>query len=305
MNINKEKIINLLDYYYYYEQKVSHYYIGIYSPDESISVILKEAWSEKNESKASVGGLNQILLTSNLDYDFIIKKTKNSITKDYALCYKLDNITGISLTNGIQQTFLFNEDFNNFTFSYPHTQKEKDINIILEFSQELLYIIKIYLNDFNNKILYYKKSINDLLLINITISTFQKTKCFDNNDICKVLIYLQPLYLNSNRNYLFNITVNTIEKGVQKKYDDEQKQNTQSNNENDSFNIATNEKIILVFLITFLSGLIIMIIFVIINMIHLFYNKDLYRKVEDEFGKKLKSNKIIEEEDKDNYKIIN
>ena len=68
---SKEKTIKLLDYYYYYGQNKTSYYFGIYSPEGNISIKLKDPWNQ-GEKKYEKSNIKQIIMPSNLDYDFIL-----------------------------------------------------------------------------------------------------------------------------------------------------------------------------------------------------------------------------------------
>ena len=218
------KTIKLLDYYYYYEQKETSYFIGIYSPDNTINVKLKGAWNQNGPENLNELGLNQIISSSDLDYDFIIIKKQINMNKynDYVLCYEIDNITGISLANGIEYYFIFNNNNNILNFSYPHTQKEKDINITFKLRYDLdKIIIFTYPQTLKekkfNKTSEISKEINDIkicpeLKIQQDITSELTKEVYD---IYKIKILLNGLEYKI-RNYqktsnVFNILINSNE----------------------------------------------------------------------------------------------
>ena len=137
LNISKESNnhnFKLLDYFQYYEQEETFYYLGFYplNNDTNIRIDLvnnldstREKIFNKRENKFS-----QKTISSKDDYSLNIAIDKNNDINNkkenefcFASIYQLDNITGISLINKFSQNFLFKNKYNKFPFSFPHTQK--------------------------------------------------------------------------------------------------------------------------------------------------------------------------------------
>ena len=189
-SIIKVPIFKLLDYFYYYGQKEVFYYLGIYPNNCEMNVEMEDYWTpNKKENLIQKNGFYQQIISSNLDYNYNITYKKNSYSFS-TFVYQMDNITGISLYNGISKSFLFNKNFNNFTFSFPHTQKEKDINInfrLLDNNSQ--FNIKIFLNG------EYLSEFENITPININETITLKSEdvkknCNNSVYICKILLFI-------------------------------------------------------------------------------------------------------------------
>ena len=205
----KVPIFKLLDYFYYYGQKEVFYYLGINPINCEMNVEMQDYWSPKQkENLIQKNGFYQQIISSNLDYNYNINYKNNNYCLFSTFVYQMDNITGISLYNGISQSFLFNKSFNNFTFSFPHTQKENDINInfgLLDKNSE--FNIKIFLND------EYLNEFENITPININETITLKSEdvmknCNNSVYICKILLFIESV---NKIDSVLNINLNIIE----------------------------------------------------------------------------------------------
>ena len=156
------------------------YFIG-FSPincDVNISNNNEKKLIKKNEF------YQDIISKLNYEYQIFSNVTQNCLC--YASLYKIDNKNGISLSNDISHTFLFNQKYNNLTFSYPHSQKEQSINISLKISKEGNFAINLYLN--NDKYKSYNVSSNNSIILN---SNDLKNNCKNFRHICKILLLVE------------------------------------------------------------------------------------------------------------------
>ena len=249
----ENKTIKLLDCNYYRKNQTS-YYLGIYSPEGDINLKFENPSNNQEIKQLKKNNYTQIILPSNLSYNFFLSNEIENINNIKVLLYNFDQNYGISLTNGFLQPFLFNKD-DTLIFSYPHTEKDKYISINFQLKQKEKYIVKIRLNNNEYKIHnnneYNISSDNKNILIKP--SDIQKG-CGIFIHICKVLLVIKS---NSDNLSVLYISINTIK---EKRADDNQSE--------------IEKSIILGFLFTFLGGLFIMIIFVILNI------KDLLKAIQ-------------------------
>ena len=197
LNIENERIISLLDYFYYYSQKENFYYFSIYPFNCTINVKEKDPWKSFETVKKDP---YQYIISSNSDYDYYIyNKSNDKSCLCFISLYQLDNINGISLANDIPQIFIFNEIYNNITFSYPYTAKDNDINISFNIFEEENksfnslaqenYTLTIKLN--GNE---YLNTSNKKIILNETIMLKYddiKNNCNNFSHICKIVLYVQ------------------------------------------------------------------------------------------------------------------
>ena len=220
LNINKDqpnKIYKLWDYFYYYEQEEVFYYLGFYplinETNIDIDLINNMDLNKENIFNKGKNKFAQKIVSSKDYYSLNIKMDIDKTNKQddeyfYTSIYQLDNITGISLINNFSQKFLFNGTYNKMTFSYPHTQKEYNINISLslyEEEYEQKYSIEIFLND-----KYYSSSIYELSknITNISLNANNISDCFSNfNHICKIKLDFE--LINNTNNSILDIIILT------------------------------------------------------------------------------------------------
>ena len=279
INMNIEK---LLDYFYYYEQEEIFYYFGLYplGNNNDVKITLKNNLnSRKNYFIINETNSFQKIISSKSDYSFVIKRNgynndKNQSKYCFSSIYQLDNITGISLINNFSQSVSFSDTYNKFTFSYPHTKKDYDINIELKILNEnqANYSINIILND---KI--YKNSnisLSSNKTKNIFIDKGNIDECFnDYNHICKIKLDIE--LENKTDISTLNINVLTVKKITENKVPD-----------------------FVLYLLYFCGGgLLLMILFIIYNLIKTFSEKE---GLEIILGKELGCQSLIEIDDDDN-----
>ena len=167
-----------------------------------------------------------------MDYNFfIINKEKKNLNDIKVLLYHIDQINGISLANDYFQPFLFN-CYDTSLFSYPHTQKDKNITINFGLNQNEEYIINIYLNKKEYKISndseYIITSNKSTILIN-SINIINE--CSNFIHICKVLLNITSI--NKNKTILY-ISVNTGNKSPKREEDKNGKEKENENKADDN-----------------------------------------------------------------------
>ena len=188
-------------------QKVGDYYLGIYPINCEMKVEVQDDFKQKYYLNQKKGFFQQVIY-SRLDYVYNITCENKSNCSSLTFVYQMDEIIGISLYNGISKPFLFNKIDDNFNFSFPHTQKEKDINInfgLLDNNTQ--FKIKIFLNDkyleeFDK---YSPISINETITLK---SEDVKKNCNNSVYICKVLLFIESVNKTTS---VLNINLNTVE----------------------------------------------------------------------------------------------
>ena len=254
----------------------------------------KNPWKTEEYTNISLNkyGFYQFIVSSTVDYDYIMSSDNDSCSFYYASIHQLDDINGIPLLNNNTQYFKFDENLTNLTFSFPNTLIDNNLTIELEIFNEEKYKTDLYINDnkynFQN-VLNSNDSFNIIdnelyIKSNVTIVICPeelKKYCNNNyNHICKILLYVEWQNENNNNESFFKISFNNYYKG-----------------END---INTAKKKLLMYILYACGiSLIIMIFVVLYNLIKMLISQkeDIYQRVE-----KLSFNQEMEEKED---KIIN
>ena len=105
----------------------------------------------------------------------------------YYSLFKYDNLSindnnGIFLGNNVSQKFIFNKNNNFLKFSDAHVEKEKDVNIAFNLTNNETYKLKLFINDLEIKN-EYKIVKNETVIIK---SKDIKEICQNEQQICKI-----------------------------------------------------------------------------------------------------------------------